>query len=490
MHYDVARRYTDASFRRLASDLTLAQALALYDEVLLKIETHYVDDPSARPDPRSPEAATWKRLTDRGTELFEVALSDEEFAKRNLSGVAPERVEAARAELRRIMDPARIDTRREAYNAVHWAAHYANKELGMSAAAAVMEYVCGAANSLDDYSAFLSSGELKDTYAQIQGNFVGLGIELKNNETKGTKRGLLILRVISGSPAQAAGLRAKDVILAVDGESTTDTNVDKAANLLQGPENSTVRVTIETPGQAPRDVTVTRRRVEVPSVEDAKMLDQAAGIAYFRLTSFQETTDQEVHRTLWDLHRKGMKSLIVDVRGNPGGLLRSAVEVVDRFVSRDAPAGRGLIVSTRGRNELENQTYRAQKSSRDTWHVPLVVLIDGDSASASEIFAGAIRDHQRGTLVGRRTYGKGSVQGIFSLKAAETGIRLTTAKFYSPLGKPFSKVGVEPDPDGVVEVRGKPDEQGRFISTDNDPYIARALDVARDKMTRHARRGR
>ncbi len=487
MHYDVARRYTDASFRRLASELTVAQALALYDEVLLKIETHYVDDPGARPDPRSPDAVTWKRLADRGTELFEVALTDDEFAARNLAGVAPERIEAVRAELRRTMDPARIDTRRDAYNAVHWAAYTANKELGMPAAAAVMEYVCGATNSLDDYSAFLSSGELKDTYAQIQGNFVGLGIELKNNE-KGSKRGLLILRVIPGSPAQQAGLRAKDLIVAVDGESTTDTSVDKAANLLQGPENSTVRVTIESPGQPPRDVTVTRRRVEVPSVEDAKILDPASGIAYFRLTSFQETTDQEVHRTLWDLHRKGMKSLIVDVRGNPGGLLRSAVEVVDRFVSRDAPAGRGLIVSTRGRNELENQTYRAKNVARDTWHVPLVVLIDGDSASASEIFAGAIRDHQRGTLVGRRTYGKGSVQGIFSLKTADTGIRLTTAKFYSPLGKPFAKVGV--DPDHTVEVRAKPDEQGRFISTDNDPYVTQALDVARDNMARRAQRGR
>jgi carboxyl-terminal processing protease len=483
MHYDVARRYNDSSFRRLASDLTLQQALALYDEVLLKIDTHYVDDPSARPDPRSPDAATWKRLTDRGTDLLEVALTDEGFGSRNLQGITPERIEGYRAELRRRMDPAVIPGRSDASKAVHWAAWLANKELGLPASAVVMEYVCGAANSLDDYSAFLSGGELKDVYAQIQGNFVGLGIELK-----GTKEGLLVLRVISGSPAEEAKLQARDVILAVDGRSTLDTTADKAADMLQGPENSTVRVTVQTPGQSPRDVQVTRRRVEVPSVEGAKILDQSAGIAYVHITSFQETTDQELHQALWKLHRQGMKSLIVDVRGNPGGLLRSAVEVVDRFVSR------GTIVSTRGRNELENQTYRAQTGESETWHVPMVVLIDEDSASASEIFAGAIRDHQRGTLVGRRSYGKGSVQGIFSLKTADTGIRLTTAKFYSPLGKPFSKIGV--DPDVAVpskrqseHVVARPTDEGRFLP-EQDGDIAKALDVARENMVRRAQRAR
>jgi carboxyl-terminal processing protease len=483
MHYDVARRYHDSSFRGLAAEQTLPQALALYDEVMLKIETHYVDDPNGRPDSRFPDTVTWKRLTDRGTEMLEVALTDEGFASRNLAAARPEQVEAVRAELRRAMDPARIESRRDARNAVHWAAYYANKELGMPAAAVVMEYVCGAANSLDDYSAFLSGGELKDTYAQIQGNFVGLGIELK-----GTKRGLLILRVIPGSPALAAGLKAKDLILAVDGKSTIDTNADKAADMLQGAENSTVRVTVETPGQPPRDVDVVRRRVEVPSVEEAKIVDPAAGIAYFRIGSFQETTDQEVNQALWKLHAQGMKSLIVDVRGNPGGLLRSAVEVVERFVSRDAAAGRATVVSTRGRNELENQTYRAQKPSDQVWHVPLVVLIDGDSASASEIFAGAIRDHQRGTIVGRRSYGKGSVQGIFSLKSAGTGIRLTTAKFYSPLGKPFAKVGVEPDV--KTHQVAKPTEDGRFVAPADDADLAAAVNTARQNMARRAQRGR
>jgi carboxyl-terminal processing protease len=137
------------------------------------------------------------------------------------------------------------------------------------------------------------------------------------------------------------------------------------------------------------------------------------------------------------LHREGMKSLIMDLRGNPGGLLTASVEVADKFVDE------GVIVSTRGRSPLEDYNYTAHKAG--TWRVPLVVLIDGDSASASEIFAGAIRDHRRGNIVGQRSYGKGSVQGIFPLSIAGSGVRLTTAKFYSPGGHPISNVGVNPD---------------------------------------------
>src|SRR6202008_2306840 len=131
------------------------------------------------------------------------------------------------------------------------------------------------------------------------------------------------------------------------------------------------------------------------------------GVGYLRLTCFQKTTSRDLDAALWRLHREGMKSLIVDLRGNPGGLLNISVDVVDKFVNE------GVIVSTRGRNAQEDYSYTAQPPG--TWQVPLTVLIDGDSASASEIFAGAIRDHHRGTLVGTRSYGKGSVQGIFPL---------------------------------------------------------------------------
>ena len=161
------------------------------------------------------------------------------------------------------------------------------------------------------------------------------------------------------------------------------------------------------------------------------------GVGYLKLTCFQKTTSRDLDAALWKLHREGMQSLIIDLRGNPGGLLTSSVEVADKFVDE------GTIVSTRGRSSLEDYNYTAHKAG--TWRVPLVVLIDGDSASASEILAGAIRDHRRGELVGERSYGKGSVQGIFPLTLAGSGVRLTTAKFYSPNGHPISNVGVKPD---------------------------------------------
>ncbi len=160
-----------------------------------------------------------------------------------------------------------------------------------------------------------------------------------------------------------------------------------------------------------RDLRVQRRRVEVPCVENVHIVDAEKKIGYLRLTNFQKTTTRDVERALWDLHRQGMRSLILDVRGNPGGLLSAAVEVADRFLME------GRIVSTRGRNARENFDYVAHRPN--TWDVPLVVLIDNDSASASEIFAGAIADSGRGLIVGETSYGKGSVQGIFRMQSRQ-----------------------------------------------------------------------
>ena len=198
-----------------------------------------------------------------------------------------------------------------------------------------------------------------------------------------------------------------------------------------------VKVLVLNKAGQPRRLAVRREHVEVPSIDDVKIIDREAGVGYLKLTCFQKTTSRDLDAALWKLHREGMKSLIMDLRGNPGGLLTASVEVADKFVDE------GVIVSTRGRSPMEDYNYTAHKAG--TWRVPLVVLIDGDSASASEIFAGAIRDHRRGNIVGQRSYGKGSVQGIFPLSIGGSGVRLTTAKFYSPQGHPINMVGVQPD---------------------------------------------
>jgi carboxyl-terminal processing protease len=237
-----------------------------------------------------------------------------------------------------------------------------------------------------------------------------------------------------------------------------------------------VRVTVYTAGQQPRVLNVRRENVEVPSLEDVKIIDSDFGIAYVRIPTFQKTTSRDLEAALWDLHRKGMKSLILDLRGNPGGLLTSSVEVADKFLTQ------GNIVSTRGRSKQEDFNYQAHYGG--TWRVPLVVLIDGDSASASEIFAGAIKDNKRGRIVGNTSFGKGSVQGIFPLGYAGAGIRLTTAKFYSPDGTAISHRGVEPHQ--TVHVVARPTATGlaNVSKLADDAILEAGLEAARSRMAR------
>jgi carboxyl-terminal processing protease len=213
-------------------------------------------------------------------------------------------------------------------------------------------------------------------------------------------------------------------------------------------EGTQVAVSVRKSEGTLQHMQLTRRRVEIPSVEQIKIIDSQYGIGYFKLTSFQKTTARDVDAALWKLHEQGMRQLIIDLRGNPGGLLKASVEVADRFVYD------GLIVATRGRSPREDFDHRGETVG--TWRMPLVILIDKDSASASEILAGAIRDHHRGTVVGEKSYGKGSVQGIFPLAAANVGIRLTTAKWFTPSGQAISGLGIKPDVAVAVTKSAKP----------------------------------
>ncbi|REJ69923.1 MAG: S41 family peptidase [Planctomycetota bacterium] len=451
MHYDLGRRYNDRSFRQTLTALDQRQVLDLYDEVLLKIDTHHVDEPN------------WRRLVARGAECLSVALDEKPFRDRHLAGVSDAQIAALRRDLQQSVAGRVIRTRRDARHAVVTATQLARHHAGLPAAAVVMEFVSGAVGGLDTYSAYLTGDQLRDVYSQIDGNFVGLGIELKSDG-----EGLLIMGVIGGSPASQAGIVVGDRITSVDGQSTQGLSTDEAANLLQGPEGTSARLVVLGADGVNRLLNVERKHVDVPSVDDIQIVDEQHGVGYLRLVGFQRTTSRDLDRALLQLHRQGMRSLIIDLRGNPGGLLTASVEVADRFVNR------GTIVSTRGRSKQEDYDYSARQVS--TWRVPLVVLIDENSASASEIFAAAIRDHRRGTIVGHRSYGKGSVQGIFPLSATGAGLRLTTAKFYSPTGKPISNIGVSPDV--VVREAARPVMQQ---ATQVDPTAPRvASDVVLD----------
>ncbi|HVX11112.1 MAG TPA: S41 family peptidase [Pirellulales bacterium] len=459
IHYDLSRRYGDRTFRDTINSLSPRQALDLYSEVLLKIQAHYVDSPD------------WRRLTDFGHTSLQVALGDPLFIEANLRDMSSARIERVRRELPTRAPTAQVNSRHAALEVVTAVARICHDELGLPEAAAIHEYVCGATNSLDPYSAFLTSSQLNEVYSQIEGNFVGLGVELKAD-----RGALLIVKVIAGSPAQRSGIVAGDHIVGVDGRSTAEMTTDQAANLLQGKEGTFVTVSAVTGAQSPRQIRIRREHVEVPSIDEARLADESFGIGYIRLTCFQKTTTRDLDAALWRLHRQGMKALIIDLRGNPGGLLNTSVEVVDKFVDR------GTIVSTRGRSRGEDSTYSAREPG--TWRVPLVVLIDGDSASASEIFAGAIRDFHRGVIVGSTSYGKGSVQGIFPLNLANSGLRLTTAKFYSPKGYPYSGVGVKPDVQVAHRVARPNLDDAEQTAPATDEAMEQALREARFQINR------
>ena len=429
----------------------------LYDRVLMKIQTHYVESPN------------WQDLVQRGANDLDVALGESAFREQKCPSKTGRRSMRFAANSGRRWPAGPSPRRQQAYGAVAAAAALAQRRVEIRPTAAILEFVCGATNSLDPYSSYLTADQLSEVYSQIEGNFVGLGIELKSHAAE-----LVIVRVISGSPAEKAGLRAGDRILAVDGASTKDLPTEQAANMLQGEEGTTVTLTVAAAGQSPRAIAVRRRRVEVPSVDKVQMLDAGQGIASLRITCFQKTTRRDLEAALWQLHRQGMKSLVIDLRGNPGGLLVAAVEAVELFVDS------GVIVSTRGRSAQEDFTYTSHGTG--VWRVPLVVMIDQDSASAAEIFAGAIRDHRRGKLVGTQSYGKGSVQGIFPLESSDAGLRLTTAKFYSPNGHPFNRVGVEPDV--TIHQAARPIQGTPVAAAREDLILNAALDVARRGLQR------
>lgn len=428
LHYCLERRYGDHSFLQSVETLDLQQALALYGELLRKIEAHYVDTPP------------WKRLAARGAAALDMALFDDAFRTAHRLAARQDQVAAFRGELYHLVASRAAEGPRDLVQLASDAASAAQRQLGLRPAACVLEFVTAAAGGLDDYSAYLTSGQLRDVYSQIEGNFVGLGVELKAD-----RGALLIVHVIPGSPAQRAGILDGDRIVAVDGQSTAELSTDEAAALLTGEEGTYVRVSAVTGGDAPRTLTVRREHVEVPSLEDVKLVSPEYGIAYVKIPAFQKSTARDLEAALWDLHRQGMRSLVLDLRGNPGGLLTAAVEVADKFLMQ------GGIVSTRGRSPQEDFNYQAHYGG--TWRVPLVVLIDRDSASASEIFAGAIRDNGRGEVIGERSFGKGSVQGIFPLGYAGAGVRLTTALFYSPSGQKISRQGVTPTQQVAVAAR-------------------------------------
>lgn len=289
----------------------------------------------------------------------------------------------------------------------------------------------GMLKKLDDpYTRFMEPKVFKEMQTETQGEFGGLGIVISVKE-----RMLTVISPIDDTPASRAGIMAGDMITKIDGKDVIDVPLHDAVKLLRGPVGSKVVVTILREGQnKTKDYELEREIIKVPSIK-YWVLGKNNDIGYIRLTQFIQTSAEDLEKAMIKLEKYGVKSLILDLRNNPGGLLTSAVEVGRKFVPK------GDIVSIKGRDGEEN-TYSSFFKYHPT--LPLVVLINEGSASASEIVAGAIKDNKRGILVGKKTFGKGSVQTVISLNDG-SAMALTTALYYTPSGVNIHKTGIHPD---------------------------------------------
>ena len=307
----------------------------------------------------------------------------------------------------------------------------------------------GLLQSLDPYSAYLSPDNFQEMQTETSGEFGGLGIEVS------MEAGVVkVISPIDDTPASRAGLKAGDYIVKINNIQVQGKSLTEAVELMRGPVGSDIELTVRRRGERKAlTFNLTREIIEIQSVK-SDLLDK--NIGYLRLTSFNENSSQQIKKRITDFDKeKNLKGYILDLRNNPGGLLSQAIKITDFFLDN------GEIVSTKGRKSSENRRWFAKEGDL-TDGKPIIVLINYGSASASEIVAGALKDHKRAIILGDRSYGKGSVQSIIPLRN-DGAIRLTIAKYYLPSGTSISEVGVTPD----IQVDEENDEFKIKTETDN-----------------------
>jgi carboxyl-terminal processing protease len=295
---------------------------------------------------------------------------------------------------------------------------------------------------LDPHSSYMDPKSFRDMQVQTRGEFGGLGIEVTMEE------GLIkVVAPIDDTPAQKAGVMANDLITKLDDEQVQGLTLNQAVEKMRGPINTKIKLTIIRKGQdKPIEVSITRATIHVRSVRSRTEGDD---VGYIRLSQFNELTTDGLKKAISDISAKipadKLKGYILDLRNNPGGLLDQAISVSDAFLQK------GEVVSTRGRNVEETQRYNARAGDL-TNSKPVIVLINGGSASASEIVAGALQDHKRATVIGTRSFGKGSVQTIIPLGSGNGALRLTTARYFTPSGRSIQAKGITPDIEVLQDV--------------------------------------
>ena len=291
----------------------------------------------------------------------------------------------------------------------------------------------GVLQSLDPYSAYMSPELFKEMQTDTRGEFGGLGIEI------GMEAGVVkVIAPIDDTPAEKAGIKAGDYIVKIGSEQVQGKSLMEAVKLMRGPVGTSIKLTVRRKNiKKPLEFNITRKIIEIQSVS-SEIISKKKNIGYVRLKSFNENSDNQFLKSIRKFEKnKKVIGYVIDLRNNPGGLLTQAINITDFFLND------GEIVSTKGRKVSETRKFFAKKGD-ETQGKPIVVLINNGSASASEIFAGALKDHKRAIILGENSYGKGSVQSIIPLRNGG-GMRLTISKYYLPSGKSISEVGVTPD---------------------------------------------
>lgn len=448
--YHIVQRHQDRMYRAALEHLTPAQALDMYAHVLETIARVYTDRLKSSP----------AALFAEGLEELRLAFEEPIFTRQYFPGVSPEKLAAFQNKLS-TWRQRKITNRFEARDQVGAVGRLA-QQMGFGPrpillTVITLEFLSGACNALDEYTFFLSPGHYREVQAALSGKLVSIGVDLEAIDGQ-----LEIRRVYPSSPAAKAGLMPHDRILAIDGKPTDELTAERAAELLRGRSGTLVKLEI-LPGDGLDSMVklleVKRGPVLVPSVEhemlkDPLLLDLGDGmmgvfpIGKMTISYFQESTLQEVKDALTAMQNDGMKVLILDLRGNPGGLFKSAVEIAELFL----PEGIIVISQThlhfKDKDRKLSGTIRAEQP--DAFLMPMVVLIDGETASAAEVLAGALKDNGRAKLVGQTTFGKGSIQCVIRLdkphfERMPAGIRITVAKLLSPSWQPYSGKGIQPN---------------------------------------------
>jgi carboxyl-terminal processing protease len=418
------RRHTDPTFQKEVLSLPYTQTLKIYSIVVSNLLDSAVEK----------QKLELENLFRQGLEEFLLALKDPVFRQQYLPNVTASEIDTFQtALLKTWTKKKKITSLDAAIHHINSVALAAQKRLDLRPEVVVLEFACGACNALDDYTVYLTPGQLRELCASLKGETIGVGVLLSVVDNK-----VVIGEVLPNSPAADNGLERGDQVVSIGKKTTAGLTAAEAMELLDGEEGTLVDLVISRPNLAmPRMVSLRRQALFIRSVP----LPEEGEIGYMQISCFQSSTVQEVESALVSLSSSGTKVLILDLRGNGGGLFDVAVEVTKRFIAS------GVIVYTQTQDSQKKDVHRANNSHLVT--IPIVLLVDENTASAAEVLAGALKDHKRATLVGQTTFGKGYSQDVVRLTSAPGGasvggIRLTVARFFSPNGVSYTGTGVTP----------------------------------------------